>query len=161
MTETSDLVEVSLLAMSLDDYREASAHHDELFREFALILGSTPEVGHEVPGRLLALIEELTERFGGFTTEARATIDEALERGDDAIDLVYHVPPETKEAVIRFGELLAQADQYCSQGALLTIGPPPDAVAFRDWYLSEFATQIDGGPPTPWPEYRARSFTQG
>jgi len=160
MTGTSNLVEVRLLGMSLADYRESSAHHDELFREFALILGHTPDAGHEVPGRLLALIEELTERFGGFSAEAQAATEAAIERGDDTIDLVYRVPPETKEATERFGELLAQADEYCRRGSLLTIAPPPKAVAFRDWFLGEFAAQIGGAPPTPWPEYRAGSVSK-
>lgn len=161
MTGSSELVEVRLLAMSLADYHDSSAHHDELFREFALILADTPEAGHEVPGRLLALIEELNERFSGFSTEAQGAIDEALARGDEAIDLVYRVPAETRDATIRLAELLAQADEYCRRGALLTIAPPPEAVAFRDWFLSEFAAQIDGRPPTPWPLYRAGSVAQG
>jgi len=122
---SNNLVEVRLLAMSLADYRDSSAHHDELFREFALILAHTPEAGHEVPGRLLAVMTELTDRFGSSSAEAQAAVDESLERGDEAIDLVYHVPPETREAILRFRDLLARADEYCREGALLTIAPPP------------------------------------
>ena len=156
MTDGPALVEIRLLRMSLRDYRESAAHHDELFREFALIRGQEAAGGHDVPARLLSFVEELNERFSNFSAGAQGEIAKALERGEETIDLTYRVPPETREATTRFAELLARADQYCRQGALLTIAPPPDAVVFRNWFLGEFATQIDGSPPTPWPEYRAR-----
>jgi hypothetical protein len=151
------MVEVRLLGLTLADYSRAAAQHDELFREFALVLTGEPSPGHEVPARLLALVEELNERFGNFTSAPQATMDAAFDRGDEAVDLTFLVPPEVKDAAIRFGELLAAADEYCRNGELLTLAPPPDAVAFRDWYLGEFTAQIDGGPPTPWPEFRRRS----
>lgn len=56
---------------------------------------------------------------------------------------------------MRLADLLAQADDYCRQGELLTVAPPADAVAFRQWFLGEFASQIDGAPPRPWPQYVA------
>ena len=152
----STLVEVRLLAMSVSAYRHSSAHHDELFREFALIHGRDPSESHEVPRRLLALVEELDQRFGGFTSAAQSEIAAALERGDEAIDITYHVPPETREATMRLADLLARADDYCRQGELLTVAPPTDAVAFRDWFLGEFVAQIDGAAPTPWPQYLAQ-----
>ncbi len=155
MTEPGALVEVRLLGLSVSAYRDASAHHDELFREFALITSRHPSEGHELPARLLDLVEELDQRFAGFAAGPRAEIEAAAERGDEAVDVTYRVPPETREAVIRLAELLSRADEYCRQGELLTVAPPPDAVAFRNWFLREFAVQIEGVPPTPWPEYAA------
>jgi uncharacterized protein YfaT (DUF1175 family) len=29
---------------------------------------------------------------------------------------------------------------------------PPEAVAFRRWYLGEFTAQLQGEPPLPWPQ---------
>jgi hypothetical protein len=46
--------------------------------------------------------------------------------------------------------MLNRADDYCRQGALLTLATPDDLVAFRRWYLGEFRAQINGARPTPW-----------
>lgn len=154
---TQGLVEVRLLSLSIQDYRDASEHHDELFREFALIVGSEPSPGTEVPARLLTLIDELNERYGSFGASNLAAIEAAHERGDEVVDLVYVVPPEMRDVCRHFGALLADADDYCRSGDLLTLAPPPEAVTFRNWFLGEFVAQIDGSDPTPWPEYRARA----
>jgi hypothetical protein len=151
------LIEVRLVDLSLADFSRSSAHHDELFREFALVLANDPSPGHEVPARLLALIEELNQRFGGFTAASQAELEAALDRGEEAVDLVFRVPPEARAACIRLTELLSAADDYCRAGALLTLAPPADAVVFRNWYLGEFVAQIDGSDPSPWPEFRARA----
>ena len=155
MAQPSALVEVHLLDLSVTAFEHASAHHDALFREFALIKSRDPSEGHDVPARLLDLVDELHQRFAGFTSGPRSEIEAAAERGVEVIDVTYLVPPETKAGVIRLAELLARADEYCRQGELLTVAPPPDAVAFRNWFLREFAVQIEGVPPTPWPEYEA------
>jgi hypothetical protein len=153
-TAAPDLVEVRLLGLSLTDFAHSSAHHDELFREFALVLSTDPAPTHELPGELLSVIEELNERFGGFTAAPQGELQAALERGDERIDLTFHVPAQAMAAALRLEELLAAADEYCRGGELLTVAPPPLAVRFRNWYLHEFVAQIDGEPPTPWPDYR-------
>ncbi|MDQ6927246.1 MAG: hypothetical protein M3159_01125 [Actinomycetota bacterium] len=154
MSDTShELVEVRILGMSLDAYRTSSAHHDELFREFALVLARPSTAGHEVPAQLLSLIERLNERFSDFTASPEAELQVAIERDDDTIDLTYHVPRAAREAVQELADLLARADEYCKHGDLLTIAPPPEAVRFRDWYLDEFVGQIDGKDPVPWSQF--------
>lgn len=156
MTDTpEDLVEVRILGLSLEAYRSSSAHHDELFREFALVLARPPSAGHEVPARLLSLIERLNDSFSGFTASPEAELQEAIESGDETIDLTYHVPRAAREGVEELAELLARADDYCQQGDLLTVAPPPEAVRFRDWFLGEFSAQIDGRRPVSWPEFSA------
>ncbi len=154
-SDAPDVVDVRLLGLSISAFQHASAHHDELFREFALIRSSDASEGPNIPARLLALLEELDQRFGSFSVGPSSEIEAALARGDESIDLTYRVPRETREAVIRLSELLHRADEFCRQGNLLTVAPPPDAVAFRNWFLREFAVQIAGAPPTPWPEYKA------
>jgi hypothetical protein len=149
-TRQDDLVEIQIVGMSLPALQDAGEHHDELFREFRLILSREPSPGHDVPRRLLDLIEELDQRFSGFSLAQQAELDAAIERGDQSIDLVYRLPREVREAVVRFAELLADADEYCRNGDLLTLAPPPEAVAFRNWFLNEFVAQIDGAPPTRW-----------
>ncbi|MGI9080114.1 MAG: hypothetical protein ACR2GF_04730 [Acidimicrobiales bacterium] len=158
MSDATDLVEVRLLAVDLADLHAAEAHHDELFREFALITGGEPSPGHEVPGRLLAIVEELNNRYAGFTTGPQTELAAAAGRGDKDANVSFFVPRDVEEAIIRFTALLTAADDYCRQGDLLTLAPPADAVAFRNWYLGEFVAQIHGSDPTPWPEYRARGL---
>ncbi len=160
MIDAPDLVEVRLLALDLAELHQAEAHHDELFREFALI-AADPQAGHDVPARLLALIDELTERFAGFISGPQEELATAAARGDREVDIVFTVPRGVDEAVTRFAELLTAADDYCRQGDLLTLATPPDAVAFRNWYLGEFVAQSRGSDPTPWPEYRARVLPPG
>lgn len=148
------LVDVRMLGVSLDAYRRSTEYHDELFREFALITEGRREDIHgsdAVPARLLALIAELTARFSGFSAGANAALRDALERGDERIDLVYSVPPEVAPACEAFDRLLDESDAFCRAGDLLTLAPPPEAVAFRKWYLGEFVAQVGGAEPTPWP----------
>ena len=153
-TTPAGLVEVRLLGLCLADYADSAAHHDGLFREFALILSGEPGRDDDIPRRLLEVIEELNDRFGAFTAAPQGELQAALDQGADAIDLTFHVPAEARDAALRLRDLLAAADEYCRSGDLLTTTPPPEAVRFRNWYLQEFVAQIDGSPPTPWPAYR-------
>ena len=146
------LVEVRLLGLPLTEYRQSQQHHDELFREFALI-AIDREQTDSVPARLLALIDDLTARFAAFTAGASDDVQAALDRGDEAVDLTYVVPREIGDACRAFGALLAEADAFCAQGDLLTLKPPPGAIAFRDWYLQEFIRQEGGAEPRPWPAF--------
>ena len=141
------LATVRIVELPLGVYQRASEHNDELLREFALIRG---EDNDHVPARLLAVIEELRARFGGFTEGQTTAIQEALGRGDRHIDLVYEVPAEASEAAVRLGALLDEADDFCRSGDLLTLATGSEGVAFRRWFLEEFVLQIAGNPPRSW-----------
>ena len=147
------LVEVRLLAVDLEDHRRASEHHEELFREFTLIAASG-EDHSAVPARLMALIDELTSQYSGFTSGTTEELQAAIERGDATIDLTFTLPSSVVPDVQRFHQLLDEADEYCRSGDLLTLATPPDAVAYRRWYLDEFVRQIGGEAPRPWPAVR-------
>ncbi len=157
MTSPAPLVEVQILEMPLDVYREASEHTDELLREFTLMRESETTSPPNVPDRLVALMDELTERFSGFTTQQEADLRAATERGDETLDLCYRVPPEVKEACVALEQMLDEADEFCRSGdALLTLASSPRTVAFRRWFLGEFIRQVEGHRPMPW-----REFVQG
>jgi hypothetical protein len=47
--------------------------------------------------------------------------------------------------------MLDETDEFCREGALLTLAPPEDVVAFRRWYLAELVEQVAGRPAQPWP----------
>lgn len=149
MNGTSSLVEVRIVGLPLDAYREASEHNDELMREFALIRGGDADV----PKRLLELVNQLTERYGKLTGRQQAALDAAVAGGEERIDLVYQLPADAKQAVVELGNLLDEADAYCREGTdLLTLAAPPRALAFRRWFLDQFVRQIDGLEPTLWEE---------
>ena len=143
----SELVTVRILGMPLVVMQRSAEHSDELLREFALI---REEGSDHVPARLLALIDELQGRFGSFSEGPRQAMQDAMDRGDETIDLSYDVPPAVAAAARQLGDLLDEADEFCRAGDLLTLATQPEAVVFRHWYLEEFQRQVDGEPPRPW-----------
>ena len=144
-------VPVVLRDLPLELARRSDEHQADLLREFAL-LSLDPGDHAEVPRRLLALVAELEERY----SEASAAVDrdrsEAEARGARSMDLVVTVPGSAAASARRLLALLEEADDYCRDGEhLLTLESDPEVVAFRRWYLGEFAAQVEGRPPTPWP----------
>ncbi|CAN5763998.1 hypothetical protein BH23ACT12_BH23ACT12_18600 [soil metagenome] len=159
MTEESppELVTIQLLGIPLDIQSAASEHQDGLRREFRMLV----EGGHadpaSVPGRLVTLASDLDRRFQSFGAAGRAELEAARARGDASVDLTFQVPPAIAPAVRSFGDLLEEADKYCSAGEhLLTLRSPPEVVAYRNWVLGEFARQAGGKEPISWPEFKAR-----
>ncbi len=148
---TDDLVEVRLLALPLQVWQRAQEHVDDLLREFALV-AQDPESRAATPGRLLALIRELTAGYGQFSATQRSEMEAALARGEREIDLTYRVPPAAGPAAQQLGDMLDEADAYCRRGDhLLTMSTPPEELRFRRWFISEFVEQVNGRPPRPWP----------
>ena len=149
-----ELVEVRLLRLPLQLWQRTQEHVDGLLREFALI-AQDDEGRAAAPGRLLALVHELSAGFGSFSEAQRVQMEEALERGEEEIDLTYRVPPAAAPAAQQLGDMLDEADQYCRRGDhLLTLATPEEELRFRRWYISEFVDQLGGARPTPWPDHR-------
>lgn len=148
---------VRILGLPVELYARAQEHSDELIRELTLIAQQMHE--HElhraVPVRLLALVEQLTQQYGGFTAEQDERMATAVANGDKEIDeLVFHVPVGVAEAARQLGGLLDEVDEFCRNGQhLLTLETPPELVRFRTWYLGEFVRQEAGDPPLPWADY--------
>ena len=149
-----ELVEVHLLSFPVDVYIRAEEHADELQREFALILDREPGEDAGPPGRLLGLVREFDDRYGGFAAEARDVVRGASDEGRACIDdLVYRVPTDIGPAARRLDQLLTEADSYCRAGDLLTLASPPEARSFREWFLGQFELQAEGMPAVSWPEW--------
>jgi hypothetical protein len=147
------LVTVQILGLPVALHARAAEHGEELQREFALIVQGrehSPEQ-RDMPGRLLALIDDLQRGYSGFTTEQEDLLDAAIRSGRHTLDLTFHVPPGASDAAVAVEALLDEADEYCRDGKhLLTLATPPELVAYRRWYLREFVEQIAGAAPTPW-----------
>jgi len=147
-----ELVDVHLIGFPIPIFQRAQEHSDALMREFSLILLSEE---HDVPRRLLRLIEELSEQYTQMTLDTDRTRDAAVERGDPSVDLTYRVPPEVAPAARHLDELFNEADVYCRSGQhLLTMAEPPDVMRFRRWFLYQFVDQIAGKPAVAWPDYQ-------
>ena len=148
------LVEVRLLRLPLPVWQRTQEHVDGLLREFALI-AQDDEARASTPGRLLDLVQRVTAGYGGFSAAQRAAMEEALQRGEEEIDLTYRIPPAAAGAAQQLGDMLDEADEYCRRGDhLLTLATPPEELRFRRWFISEFVDQLAGAAPTPWPQAR-------
>jgi hypothetical protein len=154
-----DLHEVHLLELPVPLWSKAQEQTDGLLREFALAadLGDANARERHLPSRLTALIEQLTQQFGGVSTEQERQLFAAADAGQAVIpDLTYLVPAEAAAASQILGDLLDEADSFCREGShLLTLAADDDVVTFRWWYLREFIGQIGGAEPVPWPVYEA------
>jgi hypothetical protein len=151
-TEGESTVEVRLLNFPLSLFVTTRERHDELLREFALMAMRPPEnrAGHELPARLLELVELLGRRYGGAGDRSDEIRDAAIERGEEAIDLTYRLPPSAAESLRLLDELMVDADAFCESEDLLTLAATPTERAFRSWYLEQFTAQLVGGPPVAW-----------
>jgi hypothetical protein len=126
----------------------ASEHYESVFREFALLASSEP--GPSVPGRMMALVEEMERRYARNNAHEQQR-DAALARGEEVLDIRLQVPASAGQIGRRLERMLDETDDFCRDGLLLTLAPADDVVAFRRWYLDELVRQLDGVPPTPWP----------
>ena len=151
MSQTAgELVEVRLLRLPLQVWQRTQEHVDGLLREFALI-AQDDEAKAAPPGRLLALVQELSAGFGSFSEAQVIEMQAALACGETEIDLSYQVPVAAAPAAQQLGDMLDEADEYCRRGDhLLTLATPAEELRFRRWFISEFVDQLGGAPPTPW-----------
>lgn len=145
------MVHVRILALPLDVYLEAEQHNDAVLRELDLIERSGRR-GPQVPPRLLELASALRAFFFAATTSTRAQVEEAIRAGRDRVDLDVDVPSEGWEVLVEMSHQLDEVDQFCRDGALLTLAASPRQRHFRHWYAAQVAEQMRGLPPTPWTE---------
>lgn len=160
MTEDSaaPLVTVRLLELPLELQLKAQQHSDELIRELTLIAEQLRAEGEvqALPPRLVAMVEELAHRYGGFAADAEERVERAMADGQQSIDVEMRLPASVGPAARHLGEVLDEADEYCRAGQhLLTLATPPDALAYRRWYLAEIARQAAGEEPVSWTQFNA------
>ena len=152
MSEQSpaDIVAVHLLATPLELLVSAREHHDGLMREFRLLALAGPSSARAVPVRLIELTDVLGRQYGAATARSDAEVDQALAAGVRTMDLLFEVPRDAAVAAQRLAELLDEADAFCADEQLMTLGRPALLTRFGSWYLDQFVTQCSGGAATPW-----------
>ena len=144
------LVEVRLLRLPVHLLRASQEHHDGLMRELRLLALSGEVADHELPVRLVELIDVLGDRFGASRDRRDADLDAALAAGVETVDQVERIPPAAAAAAASLAEMLADADEYCRRSLLFTVPRPPLVRRFGDWYVSQFVDQVAGRDPVPW-----------
>ena len=150
---TEPMVDVVLRGLPVDVYRRSSEHSRELGRELHLLSG-VPDGGASLPHQLRRLIYELASRYGPMNPEAERRLQEAVDRGDEVVDVHYRVPHCTKADVAALDRTLRGVDEQCRSGrSLLTLATPPEAERFREWVFGEISRQIDGEPPCDWVDW--------
>jgi anti-anti-sigma factor len=148
---------VHLRGIPVELHQQATAAGDALRREFTLLVAER-DSPHDVPARLLALADELTQRFATLGDPAQEAVLAAAAAGRTTADAVYEVPPEAVEACERLRAMLAEADEYCRQGdELLTLAPSEELIAYRHWFLDQFAEQVAGRPARAWADVAPRA----
>ncbi len=150
------LIAVALPQFPVDLQERAQAHVDGLLREFRLMREQAREHPEDVPARLLQLMADLSERYGGVSEEQDVQLEAARAAGQDVLAVLrFQVPALVADACRTLSGVLDAVDDYCRCGQhLLMLATPPELVAYRRWYLDEVARQVEGAPPTSWPAYR-------
>jgi hypothetical protein len=160
MTGPEDLFEMRLLDVPLALRERSRQHGAELLREMELIsMGQAAgTTHHELPHRLIELAQELERVYGPYVGANTDELDAALDRGDDTLaEVVYQLPKGSVALVRHVEDILREVDDYCRAGKeLLTLAPPPDVVAYREWVTSQVLGQAAGESATPWPVFAAR-----
>jgi anti-sigma regulatory factor (Ser/Thr protein kinase) len=141
---------IALLEAPVQEMIRTAAHYDALYREFRLILELDPSHLRAVPGRLLNLIDQLGDSFLGYGRSAEEKWETAVREHRDTVDVHFRIPAQAGPAVVRYNQLLDEADDYCQRAELLTIAPTDEALAVRRWAFRQVACQCQGEPPTPW-----------
>lgn len=141
---------VRLLGYPLAIGQQTSQHYEEVMREFALLVAT----GQALPGspqeRVLTLVAALgVRRARNNELEKRRTA--ALARGETSADFELEIPPSVVAISNELAACLDEADDLCRRGAVLTLTPSDQVIAFRHWYLDELVRQVGGGKPLAWP----------
>jgi hypothetical protein len=147
-----------MLQIPIPLHARAQEHSAELLREMYLLAQQVKESGsQQLPVRLVALVDMLGTQYGGLTTAQDQQLDDAVAAGVLEIDVIYHIPREAAAASRLVNDMLDEADEFCREGHhLLTLATADELLRYRRWFLGEFVDQLDGAPPTPWPDYARR-----
>ena len=140
-------MQVTLLGVPARLFGELRRYHFEVRRELRLLAMTA---GDDYP-----LATQITDIFVQADRERRSSagisrLDQAIARGDDSIDLEYHVPLTTPATMARIRDLLAEVYQAFSSDHLLALRPPEVLVDLQGWYFTEFERQGNGEKPMRW-----------
>ena len=127
-----------------------SKHFEGIQRELALIDFANDATRAAVPARLLELAARVNADFQAGELIGRENLAATVASGARTVTIEARIPRSAAPSSVSLLAMLAEADAFCRDGALISSPMPPDCCAFRDWFLEELVNQIGGGEPTPW-----------
>jgi hypothetical protein len=142
--ETVELKTVLLLDMPTSLVVESNLHTDEVLHELEIINANETTRAAQ-SSKLADLMREVLDQYAEQRAAAWSQAQQAAEQKSERIDLELVVPVEAAASAERLASLLDEVDELCRQGALLTLPPSPEMVAFRRWALSEIKGQLEQG----------------
>lgn len=147
-----DAVGIRLLGVPVELHQRAVEHGDELRRELAILrLGPSAFASAAIPADLLDRITPLDTSLLTVAVQTSEELATAMDHGLDRIDLSFSVHPDVGPAARELDVVLDEAEQHCRDGtSLLTLEIPPEAHAYRRWFLHELGRQVDGEPARRW-----------
>ena len=153
MPETEIVGEAVLRDFPLRLWHKQREHTDEMLRVFTLlVLGEHQQAGAgSAPRQLVELAEAVIGRYGPLLDQVNAERQALHDSGLDRCDSRSPLPRETPQLVAQIDAAMRAADDFCRQGALLTLQRSDDLIAFWEWQCREVLAQYDGAEPTPWP----------
>ncbi len=134
-------------------WTEQNEYLESLLRELHLLLLSSrhDELQRGAAGRLVELAQVLQDRFGGLLQTVNDDRQAALDQGRDRMDSVLPLSDELPRVLDQVRQVLAETDEFCRHGDLLSLPRTPMLIAFATWAGTELIAQADGAEPTPWP----------
>ena len=150
--EDEDLLSFRWLGLPLAAIDRTAEHYDSVLREFHIVLERRPTERVAVPGRLISLMDEITQ-FGPIISAIELDVEEGRREGAATIDVALELPREIASIALRLDNLLDETDAYCAAGVeLLNLEPTPEVVALRKWLIGELVRQAEGHAPVSWEE---------
>ena len=137
-------VRVTLVDVPVGLSRAAQRHRAALLREARLIL---------ISGAPIAGVDaEDIRSVAGLNDLLDTSLSEAVSRDPKAATLTFDIdiPSECGPVALRLSEVIDTLNDGARAGLLLTRPSLPEVRRLRTWLLTEVATQLEGGPVTPW-----------
>jgi anti-sigma regulatory factor (Ser/Thr protein kinase) len=148
----AETVRIELRNFPAQMFRRLRVHQFELRRELRLLAMTDPQ---RYPiATAVTRLNDTVEHDRRATTGVRS-LDRAIRRGDEHLDLVYDVPVGAPERMVEVHDMITEAYRVFGDERLLTVVPPPELLALQEWYFGEFARQSRGEPPIPWDDSMA------
>jgi anti-sigma regulatory factor (Ser/Thr protein kinase) len=147
-----NLIDFRWVGLPLALLDATAEHYDAVLREFHLVLEREPAARAAVPGRLIAVMDELT-RFMPLISSVEQDLERARRAELAQLDVELDLPVEIGPLALRLDSLLDETDAYCEAGVeLLSLEPSSDVVNLRKWLMGELVHQSEGDPAVPWAE---------
>lgn len=134
---------VTVLGVHVPRCQELRSYYREVRRELRL-LSMTRDREYPLASHLIGLFARFDEEF---PAEALSSLDDAVERGQEHIDLHLTAPRSLAPLIPAIVEVLDLADSFARAQRLLTGLRTSEQAAYCRWFFGEFRRQADGQVP--------------